>query len=146
MWERVQANPQLLLMSAWKLQRLGNGCSLGFVCSRAKAAVISQRACRLSIHFRFSVQSTRYGSYWGLLGDICAYPCRSQPMPGTMEQVPWEPPLSEEEQQEWLNLEPKGWAATSSKYPLALPVLTVMLRRQLCMLILSAVLGWELLP
>lgn len=78
---------------------------------------------------------------WELLGVICAYPCRSQPMPGTMEQVPWEPPLSEVEQQEWLNLEPKGWAANSSKYPLALPALTVMLRRQLCMLIVSAGLG-----
>lgn len=46
-------------------------------------------------------------------------------MPCAMELVLWEPFLSEEEQQLWLSLEPKGWAAASSKYPLALPALTV---------------------
>lgn len=63
-----------------------------------------------------------------------------------MELVPWEPFLSEEEQQV-PSLEPKRWAAASGKYPLALPALTVDAEEATMQVIVSAVLvGGESLP
>lgn len=56
-----------------------------------------------------------------------------------MELVPWEPFLSEEEQQV-PSLEPKRWAAASGKYPLALPALTVDAEEATVQVIVSAVL------
>lgn len=94
MWERVQANPQLLfdvgleIAASWQRLLAGVCVQQGQTCPGCKPAVISGGAWRVSIHSSFSAQSTRVGSHWGVLGDVCAHPCRSQPVPGATGAFP----------------------------------------------------------
>lgn len=85
--------PSCFLMSAWKLQHLGNGGSLGLVCSRAKPTPAANLHWALEQPAGIPATPAPLSRAQGVGAAGEVHTLQISVVPGAMELVPWEPSL-----------------------------------------------------